>query len=116
MAIIFTLLAAVTASLSNLSPAENAMSNLEKKSSIHFGKKTASIQEILDQGEVVVLSDGTKWIVYPSDQKFVGGWLGPADVVITKSNTPKGKYAFAMKNMWTKKTVLVKRWPSGRVQ
>ena len=112
---IFLYVAAVTASISSLTPAENAISNSEGATSVYFGQKKSAIQEVLDNGEVIILTDGSKWIVYPGDRKYSSGWLGPADVTIEKSGIPQGKYRYAFTNHWTKKTVLVRRWPSGKV-
>lgn len=109
MAILFSLLGAVIASVSSLTPAENAMAKITEPSHPYMGKRTSAIQEILDQGKVVILTDSSKWLVMPADRDYVAGWLSPADIVVELSGTPQGPYTFAMTNLWTKKTVLVRK-------
>jgi hypothetical protein len=69
--------------------------------------KKLSIQEILDNGSVIVLTDGSVWKVAIDDTDFTSGWLGPAPVQIKKEEEEDGSYSYYMTNTWTNKTVKV---------
>lgn len=66
-----------------------------------------SIQEILDKGKVIVLTDGTAWRVANDDADYTSGWLGPATVRVKKKKRDDGTYMYFMTNTWTNKTVEV---------
>ena len=70
-------------------------------------QKNLSIQEVLDNGEVIVLTDGTVWRVSNEDTDYTSGWLGPAIVVIKKKESEDGTFIYFMTNTWTNKTVRV---------
>jgi hypothetical protein len=107
---LFTLLTALATVTSVSTPAEKAMSKQENISKIHFGEKTGTILENLDDGKILVLDDGSKWVVSPEDTQFSGGWLGPAPVVIRKDRAPTENFNYSMTNKWTEKTVRVRKW------
>lgn len=110
---LFILLTAVAAGNAPLTPAEKAIAKTQKNTSIHFGQKTGSILENIDGGRIIVLDDGTKWLVDPVDTQFTGGWLGPAPVVIRKDRPEQEEYNYSMTNKWTDKTVRVQKWNAG---
>ena len=64
-----------------------------------------SISENLYGGIELILSDNSTWEVYPKDTDRSGGWLGAADIIITKLPYPKkykGKeYGYKLYNQIT---------------
>ncbi|MCH9617401.1 MAG: hypothetical protein SP4CHLAM5_08530 [Chlamydiia bacterium] len=107
---LLTLLTALAPVISATTPAEKAMSKQKNISNIHFGEKTGTILENLDNGRVIVLDDGSKWVVDPEDAPYSSGWLGPAPIVIRKDGPRSANFNYSMTNKWTKKTVRVRRW------
>ena len=83
------------------SPAEKSMQN-----SAPIPQSTHTLSEILNGGRIIVLEDGSQWEVHPDDIDKSGGWLGPADVVLslTKDNT----YKYQIFNDWTNSSVRVR--------
>lgn len=92
-----------------LTPAQRSI-EAEKKVAVSKGKReNIYISEVLNNGAILELSDGSIWKVSLEDTEFTSAWLGPAPVKITKSLTPNKKFSYTMKNMWTNKTVRVER-------
>ena len=85
-----------------LSPAEKSMQNAmpDQQQSSH------TLSEILNGGRIIILEDGTQWEVHPDDIDKSGGWLGPADVVLSSSKDSTYKYKIF--NDWTNSSVRVR--------
>ena len=84
-----------------LTPAEQSMQR-----SMPQEKSNHTLSEILGGGRVIVLEDGSQWEVHPDDIDKSGGWLGPADVVLSTRNDPTYKYQIF--NDWTNSSVRVR--------
>ena len=67
------------------------------------------VDQIQSNGGIIILSDGSTWMVAPTDRDYTSMWLGPADVVIKKRKKTNNEFGYTMTNTWTKKTVLVKK-------
>ncbi len=84
-----------------LSPAEKSMQN-----NVPAPQSTHTLSEILNGGRVIVLEDGSEWEVHPDDIDKSGGWLGPADVVLSPSKD--NIYKHQIFNDWTNSSVRVR--------
>ena len=67
----------------------------------------ANVDQILKNGSIIKLDDGTKWRVDPDDTNYTSAWLGPAEIEIKKNKTPNSDYPYIMTNKWTKASVKV---------
>jgi len=96
----------LSTSLFAATPAEIAIAAYEKQEPFTI---RSSILEVVDHGSIIVLEDGSRWIVEPDDTSTTAAWLGPARVLIRKGPHPEAEYPYMMKNTWTKAIVSVKR-------
>lgn len=62
-----------------------------------------TISQVIDNGNKLVLSDSTTYLINPSDSNKVAGWLGAADVTVSPSSNPT--YPYSITNNWTGTTV-----------
>jgi hypothetical protein len=105
---LFACFASLIADDKTPSPAERSMSKAAP-----VEQSTHTLSEILGGGRVVVLEDGTEWEVHPDDVDKSGGWLGPADVVLSPSTDSTYKYKIF--NTWTNSSVRVRSYtPSSK--
>ncbi len=61
------------------------------------------ISEIIDGGNRIILSDGSKWDVDPIDSDKSSGWIEPAEISVT--NGDNIKYPYKIFNKWTNDSV-----------
>ena len=83
---------------------------IERHSGSHYHAEViikSTIAEILDKGSVIKLEDGTEWSVSPDYVDYTSGWLGPADIVVTRNPKKDIDYPYIMTNKWTKASVKV---------
>lgn len=87
-----------------LSPAEKA----ERAHAQADSTDNQTVSEVLSGGQKIRLSDGSLWKIHPKDVDKTGGWLGPADIKISKgSGNPD--YPYLITNLWTETTVIAQK-------
>lgn len=52
----------------------------------------AAIQENLNNGNYIRLSDNSLWNIRPSDTPISQGWITPVDIIVTQSGNPQFPY------------------------
>lgn len=77
---------------------EDAAADQEEAVEDNYQLET-SISGVYGNGQYLVMQDDSKWEIREKDRNKTGGWLGPADVKITKSDDPH--YPYQILNKWT---------------
>ena len=91
----------------------NAVASLTKKPS-RFGSSIAqkergshpTIQESLNNGRFIRLSDNTLWEINPGDTPITQSWITPAEIISAPSNN--SDYPFRLTNSLTGSSVLAR--------
>lgn len=65
-----------------------------------------TIDENLHNGKILVLSDGSTWLVSPDSLSISASWVAPTPLKIEKSNDPT--YPYIIKQIETPQSVLVR--------
>ena len=85
-----------------LTPGQEAVERDNDNTSINL-----TISELLHDGRVIVLSDGSKWEIDKRDWNISGGWIGPAEIKITRGRGKK--FPYKLYNKWTNNFVRAKK-------
>lgn len=70
-------------------------------------EQKASIQENLNNGTYIRLSDNSLWNIRPSDTPISQGWITPVDIIVTQSGDPR--YPYKLTNSVTGSAVLARK-------
>jgi len=103
--LLFTLLAAAQ---TPSAPQKNQpASNIEKSTSKAKENPHPVIQESLQNGRYIRLSDNSLWEINPSDRPITQSWITPVEIVAEPSDNTT--YPFRLTNTLTKSSVLARR-------
>lgn len=82
--------------------------NYAKKMTSQKGKRGPILQENLNSGRVIGLSDGSFWEVRQSDTPITQGWITPVEIKVTSSDD--SDYPYNLTNSLTESTVKAKKY------
>jgi hypothetical protein len=66
-------------------------------------QRKPTIEENLQGGRYLRLSDRTMWEIHPDDRNLVQGWLGPSEIDVAPSTNPE--YSHTLTNVLTGTTI-----------
>ena len=75
--------------------------------SIKAAPKRPVVEEVIQNGRYVKLSDQTSWEIYPADTIITQAWLSPSDILITQSGN--GEYPYTLTNSQTGSSVRARK-------
>ncbi len=70
-------------------------------------KSNPILQENLNNGHLIRLSDNSLWEINPKDTPITQSWITPVEIIATPSQDPN--YPYQLTNSLTKSTVLARR-------
>jgi len=91
-----------SANKSKLSPANKSLDFYHNAS-----EENLTIIEVLNNGKYLVLNDNSRWEIDKPDRDKVSGWLGPADVKISRRNGQV--YPYTIYNQWTRSSARARK-------
>lgn len=98
-----------THTVAAISPAEKSILKHENPTDNSQTPITGTIDQVIDNGSIIKLDNGTKWRVNPIDEKYTSGWLGPAKIEIKKAKDNNQQWPYVMINKWTNTPVRVSK-------
>jgi hypothetical protein len=75
-------------------------------SQVKTEKALPVVQESINNGQFIRLSDGTLWEIHPGDRKITQSWITPSEIKVVPSNEPT--YPFLLTNSITGSSVLAR--------
>ena len=79
---------------------------LSQTSAATAEKKPAIVNESLNNGQFIRLSDGTLWEIHPGDRSITQSWISAVAINVVPSNDPN--YPFRLTNSLTGSSVLAR--------